>query len=293
MIQISKLSKRFKNNAIALQNLSLQIENRGIIGLVGPNGAGKTTLMRILAGILRPTSGSVNVFGNDLKTRAGREATKARLGYLPQELHVYQHLTAQEFLDYIAIIKGIRSKTARQMQIKTLLETVNLADAANQRLKTFSGGMKRRVGIAQALLGNPQLIIVDEPTVGLDPEERVRFRSLLASLALNHTVILSTHIIEDISQSCHQLVVMKRGQVIFNDTPQQLIQHVSGRVWHIHQQALLPNDGLAVVSSEQTANGMRYRVLGTPNRAYNATATDATLEDGYLWLMHQYKQALN
>jgi len=168
-----------------------------MFGLLGPNGAGKTTLMRILAGLLRPTSGRVHVFGHDVTEPKGKLAVKALLGYLPQELGLYPDLTAREFLDYVALLKGLSDPNARRRQIADRLELVRLTEAADRRLKTYSGGMKRRVGIAQALLGEPQLIIVDEPTVGLDPEERVRLRNLLGDTARHCAVILSTHIVED------------------------------------------------------------------------------------------------
>ena len=210
MIEIDNLTKTYRGNVHALNGIDLTI-GTGMFGLVGPNGAGKTTLMRILAGLLRSSGGSVTVFGHDLSTNAGRQAAKANLGYLPQDLGLYPNLNAYEFLDYMAILKGVTDKNERQRQIADLLEKVRLTDAAKRRLKTYSGGMKRRIGIAQALLGDPKLLIVDEPTAGLDPEERVRFRNLLSDMAAERTIILSTHIVEDISQSCNDLAVMRGG----------------------------------------------------------------------------------
>ena len=218
MIEIKQLTKTYRGGVHALNGIDLTI-GTGMFGLVGPNGAGKTTLMRILAGLLRASGGSVTVFGNDLATNAGRQAAKANLGYLPQDLGLYPNLNAYEFLDYMAILKGVTDKGERQRQIADLLEKVRLTDAAKRRLKTYSGGMKRRIGIAQALLGDPKLLIVDEPTAGLDPEERVRFRNLLSDMAAERTIILSTHIVEDISQSCNDLAVLRGGRVIFRGSP--------------------------------------------------------------------------
>src|SRR5688572_8513703 len=200
MIKLNDVSKTYKGNVQALKQVDLEIPTTGMFGLLGVNGAGKTTLMRIVAGLLEPTAGRVEVFGSDMATPKGKHAAKSLLGYLPQELGLYPNLSGREFLDYIAILKGITSKKARQTQIDELIERVNLGDAANRQIKGYSGGMKRRIGVAQALLGQPKLLIVDEPTAGLDPEERIRLRNLLGDVARDCTVILSTHIVEDISQ---------------------------------------------------------------------------------------------
>lgn len=290
MIEIVNLEKTYKGDVRALRGINLNI-GTGMFGLVGPNGAGKTSLMRIIAGLLRPTDGSVTVFGNDLVSSNGKQAAKAILGYLPQELGLYPDLTATEFLDYIAILKGITDGKARKRQIVELLEMVRLSDVASRRLKTYSGGMKRRVGIAQAMLGTPKLLIVDEPTAGLDPEERVRIRNLLGDMASRCTVILSTHIVEDISQSCNDLAVMNQGQVLFRGAPADLIAAARGHVWTIVTSGERPNGGLSVVSTLQMHDGVQYRVLGEPGGQYRATQIEPSLEDGYIWLMHQKKLA--
>lgn len=290
MIEIHHLTKTYNHRVHALRDMSLTI-GAGMFGLIGPNGAGKTTFMRILAGLIRPTSGAVRVFDHDIQTVAGKQAAQSLLGYLPQELGLYPNLTGREFLDYIAIIKGITSSTTRQRQIDELLDLVRLTDVAERRIKTYSGGMKRRIGIAQALLGNPRLIIVDEPTVGLDPEERVRFRNLLSATAARCTVILSTHIIEDISHSCNDLAILKTGGVLFRGAPSDLINAARGHVWTIVSQDDAPNDGLITVSTLQFQHGVQYRVLGNPPAHYNATPTEPTLEDGYIWLMQQAKSS--
>ena len=289
MIAVTSLSKVYKGDIHALRGVDLEIEN-GMFGLVGPNGAGKTTLMRILAGLLRPTSGHVQVFGHDVTTARGKQAIKAVLGYLPQELGLYPDLTGREFLDYIAILKGITDGHARRRQVAELLELVGLAGAADRRLKTYSGGMKRRVGVAQALLGDPKLLIVDEPTSGLDPEERVRLRNLLAEMAGRCTVILSTHIVEDVSQSCTDLAVLDEGQVFFRGDPRALIAQARGKVWRIITAGEKPDAGLAVVSMRQLDAGVEYRMLGEPPVHYDAAPVEPSLEDGYIWLMRQVRK---
>ncbi len=283
MIEIENLTKTYRGKVHALNGIDLTI-GTGMFGLVGPNGAGKTTLMRILAGLLRASGGRVSVFGHDLSTYAGRQAAKASLGYLPQDLGLYPNLNAYEFLDYMAILKGITDKSARQSQIAGLLEQVRLTDVAKRRLKTYSGGMKRRIGIAQALLGDPRLLIVDEPTSGLDPEERVRFRNLLSDMASQRTIILSTHIVEDISQSCNDLAVVRAGRVIYRGSPADLIVRARGHVWMITTEQR-PGDHLTIVSSLQMQRGTQYRVLGDPNGYADMTPAEPSLEDGYMWLM--------
>ncbi len=283
MITISNLSKTYPGKVQALRGLDLEIGS-GMFGLVGPNGAGKTTLMRILAGLVRPTGGTVRVFDYDVMTSQGRQAIKALLGYLPQELGLYPNLTAREFLDYVAILKGVTDRAARRAQVIEVLQQVRLSAEADRQLKTYSGGMKRRVGIAQALLGDPQLLIVDEPTSGLDPEERVRLRNLLSDMAASRTVILSTHIVEDISQSCSDLAVIAHGQVLFRGAPRDLIGRARGHVWTINTAGARPNAGLTVVSTLQLQDTVQYRVLGDPQE-YSATPVEPSLEDGYMWLM--------
>ncbi len=286
MIEIKNLTKTYPGNIQALQGVDLNIGS-GMFGLVGPNGAGKTTLMRIISCIIRPTSGRVEVFGHSVETKTGKQAIKTGLGYLPQELGMYPDLTAQEFLDYFAILKGVTDKRQRRLQVAELLELVRLSEAANRKIKGFSGGMKRRVGIAQALLGNPRLLIVDEPTAGLDPEERVRLRNLLADAAARCTVILSTHIIEDISQSCRDLAVINQGQVAFQGSPSDLIKQVKGQVWLVTTDGQKPNGRTTVVSSMHLQEGVQYRVLGDVSAYPNARTAEPSLEDGYIWLMQR------
>ncbi len=285
MIEIENLTKTYRGKVNALNGVDLAI-GTGMFGLVGPNGAGKTTLMRILAGLLRASSGRVVVFGHDLSHYEERQSAKANLGYLPQDLGLYPNLNATEFLNYMAILKGMTDKRERGRQIDGLIENVRLTDVAKRRLKTYSGGMKRRIGIAQALLGDPKLLIVDEPTAGLDPEERVRFRNLLADMAADRTIILSTHIVEDISQSCNALAVLRGGRVVFHGTPGDLIERARGHVWALTMAARQrPDERLTVVSSLQMQTGTQYRVVGDAADSTDVVQVEPSLEDGYLWLM--------
>ncbi len=285
MIEITHLHKKYNKNVHALRDLNLSISG-GMFGLLGPNGAGKTTLMRILAGLIRPTAGTVYVLGQDITTNSGKRLVKSQLGYLPQELGLYPDLSGAEFLDYVSILKGVSDKRVRRRETAVLLETVGLKDVSKRRIKTYSGGMKRRLGIAQALLANPKLLIVDEPTVGLDPEERVRLRNMLADMAQKCTVILSTHIVEDISQSCNEIAVINQGQVMFRGSPRDLITKARGKTWLITTHGERPNHDLVLVSTLQMQDGVQYRVLGEPNGYTNAQAVEPSLEDGYIWLMN-------
>ncbi|MGE5620458.1 MAG: ABC transporter ATP-binding protein [Sphingomonadaceae bacterium] len=269
----------------ALRGIDLLI-GPGMFGLLGPNGAGKTTLMRILAGLVNPSGGSVRVGGHDLASDAGKVAVKAMLGYLPQELGLYPDLTARQFVDYMAILKRMSDPIKRRRRVAEMLEVVGLADVADRKLKSFSGGMKRRVGIAQALLNDPKLLIVDEPTAGLDPEERIRFRNLLVELAADRIVLLSTHIVEDISQTCRDLAVLDRGQILFRGSPSALIEAAKGVVWQIKTgDGRKPDDGLVVVSTLHLADGIQYRVVGEAGSYPGAQPVQPSLEDGYVWLM--------
>jgi ABC-type multidrug transport system ATPase subunit len=285
-VLIAGLTKRYGRATPALDDIDLTIPT-GMFGLLGPNGAGKTTLMRILAGILRPTSGTVWVGEHDATTERGRQAVKHVLGYLPQELGLYPDLTAREFLDYFGILKGLAERDARQRRVDELLETVGLADVAGRKLKGFSGGMKRRVGIAQALLNDPRLLIVDEPTAGLDPEERIRFRNILARLAGDRTVILSTHIVEDVAQTCRNLAVLAGGQVLFAGTAADLVDAARGQVWTIEADEPIAMPGSTVMSTLNLGDTIQFRVVGDYHGNRQATPAIPTLEDGYVSLMQR------
>ncbi len=289
MITIQNLSKAYGSGSkavMALNGVDLEV-GEGMFGLLGPNGAGKTTLMRILAGVVHPSGGRVQVDGHDLATEKGREAVKQMLGYLPQELGLYPELTARQFVDYMAILKGMNEPDARQRRVNEVLEMVSLGEAADRKLKGFSGGMKRRVGIAQALVNDPHILIVDEPTAGLDPEERIRFRNLLVDLASERVVILSTHIVEDIGQTCRDIAVLGQGRILFRGSPTALTQAAEGRVWTVTtQEARKPDNGLTVVSMLHMTDGVQYRLVGAERPHYpNANTVQPGLEDGYVWLM--------
>jgi ABC-2 type transport system ATP-binding protein len=292
MITTHSLVKVYKGNVQALRGVDLEIPGTGLFGLLGVNGAGKTTLMRVLAGLLHPTAGQVQVLGNDVTTPQGKRAVQSVLGYLPQEFGAPPDLTAWEFLDYIAVLKGVTEPSLRQRQVDRVVGLTRLSEVADRRIKTYSGGMKRRLGIAQALLGDPRLLIVDEPTAGLDPEERVRFRILLAEVAQRCAVVLSTHIVEDIGQSCGRMAVLWQGGVLFEGTPGDLTDSARGKVWTVlMRDDARPPSGLVIVSTRQVPDGTQYRVLGEPGFDGRATATEPTLEDGYMWLMRQSRSA--
>ena len=295
MIEITGLRKTFgvgPKSVTALDGVDLHI-NSGMFGLLGPNGAGKTTLMRILAGIVNASSGKILVNGNDLNTEAGKQAVKAMLGYLPQELGMYLDLSAKQFVDYMAILKGMDVSRKRSRRVAEVLEMVGLRDAADHKIKSFSGGMKRRVGIAQALVNDPKILIVDEPTAGLDPEERIRFRNLLVNLAADRVVILSTHIVEDIGQTCRDLAVLSKGCILFRGSPAEMLKAAEGHVWTLTLSGLdKPNHDLTVVSMLHLAEGTQYRLVGSSANGYAAALyAEPGLEDGYVWLMKQFGAA--
>jgi ABC-type multidrug transport system ATPase subunit len=258
-----------------------------MFGLLGPNGAGKTTLMRILAGIVQPTRGSVRVCGHLLDSEKERMTVKAMLGYLPQELGMYPELSAEQFVDYMAVLKGMDRPDERKRRVAQVLDMVGLGQEAGRKLKGFSGGMKRRVGIAQALVNDPRILIVDEPTAGLDPEERIRFRNLLVNLASERTVLLSTHIVEDIGQTCRDVAVLAHGRLLFRGNPADLMAAAGGHVWTLTISDMQkPDHGLTVVSMLHLAEGVQYRLVGESAAGYPAAQpVQPGLEDGYVWLM--------
>jgi ABC-2 type transport system ATP-binding protein len=283
-IEISHLTKVYRSKVYALNDVSLVIPP-GMFGLLGPNGAGKTTLMRILAGILHPTKGTVQIGQYNGESRQGRTAIRQLLGYLPQELGMYPDLNASEFLDYVGLLKGLKNRKERRLRVEQVLETVTLSTVARRRIKTFSGGMKRRLGIAQALLGDPQVLIVDEPTAGLDPEERIRFRNLLSNLGSNRTVLLSTHIVEDIAQSCQHLALLKDGKLLFQGVATQMIEETRGKVWTITSAGAKPEGKVTVVSSLKMGASVQYRVVGVPSLQAGMSPVEPSLEDSYVWFM--------
>lgn len=281
-ISLDHLGKDFRTRPAALDDLTIDLP-QGMIGLLGSNGAGKTTLMRILCGIIQPTRGRVLVDGHDLAEARTRRALKKTLGYLPQDVQPYPNLTPLEFLDYVGILKGIDNTTARRQQARDLIAQVGLTDAQDRRIGGFSGGMRRRVGIAQALMGDPQLLVVDEPTAGLDPEERMRFRTLLATLGAHRTVILSTHILDDVAQTCPYVCVLRDGHLRYDGPTDGLIDAARGRTWLTTARIAPPPEGAVVVNAATTAAGTQYRIV-TDTPPPDATPTEPHLEDGYMAL---------
>ena len=283
-VKISELSKTYLGGVQALRGVSLEI-GAGMFGLLGPNGAGKTTLLRILATLLKPSQGRVTVDGFDVNDRRQKWAVKQILGYMPQELGLYSSLSVTEFLDYIATLKNLHHPQRRARAVEQVVEQAGLRSVARQRISTLSGGMKRRVGIAQALLGDPKLLIVDEPTAGLDPEERVRFRNLLRRLSADCLVILSTHIVEDIAATCQDMAVLHLGQVRFRGSPAMLIREAEGQVWELELPAgQEPDPKWRISSRVQEDGGLKLRLVGA-NPGDSARPVKPTLEEAYLVLM--------
>jgi ABC-type multidrug transport system ATPase subunit len=257
----------------------------GILGLVGPNGAGKSTLMRILATITKPTEGKVTWNGVDIVRSP--DGLRAVLGYLPQDFGVYPNLNAVEFLEYMAAIKGLSGHAARQ-RIDELLQVVNLVEARKRPLGGFSGGMKQRVGIAQALLNDPELLIVDEPTAGLDPEERVRFRNLLSDLSGARIVILSTHIVSDVEASATQIALIRQGRLIRCETPEALLRGVRGRVWEWtapSTELTALRERYLISSTARHSDGVQVRAVVDAMPAPSAQVVPPRLEDAYLYFV--------
>jgi ABC-type multidrug transport system ATPase subunit len=281
---LDSVSYRYPGGHSAVSELSLDL-GPGILGLLGPNGAGKSTLMRILATLARPTAGKVTWNGADIA--AEPNALRVALGYLPQDFGVYSALSAREFLAFLAAVKGLSGAVAGE-RVDSCLSLVGLNEVADRRLGEFSGGMRQRVGIAQALLNDPSLLIVDEPTVGLDPEERMRFRHLLTDLAGQRLVILSTHIVSDVEASATALAVMSKGQLRFHGTPEQLLARAEGHVWEwtmAPEQLAAVRERFVVCASLRRPDGIRVRVISSDAPNHDAQAVAPGLEDAYTWLL--------
>ena len=278
-IKIRNVSMTYPNGKLALKNFNLSLKSPSLIGLLGPNGAGKSTLMKLLVASLMPTEGSILVDGRPLaKTE---KELKARLGYLPQDFGLFDELTVIQFLDYMAALKGLRdSKDA----VRKAIREVNLEEKVKAKIRTLSGGQRQRVGIAQALLGKPSFLIFDEPTVGLDPEERIHFRNLFSRTAQDRLVLLSTHIIEDIQSVCDQIVVINHGNILFAGTPGQLIRSAEGHVGVFWEKDAFEEQGLTITARVNAGEGIRCRAVADNLPAY-AREEEPTLEDAYLYLI--------
>jgi len=290
-LSIERVSKRYgRSGPWALREFSLDL-GPGVLGLLGPNGAGKTTLMSVLATITRATEGRVVWNGVDLASDP--DSLRAVLGYLPQDFGVYPNLNAVEFLEYLAAVKGLDAGAARR-RIDELLNLVNLADVRKRPLGGYSGGMKQRIGIAQALLNDPRLLIVDEPTAGLDPEERVRFRNLLSELSGERIVILSTHIVSDVEATATEIAMISQGRLVAHAAPEELLRQVEGRVW----EWVLPSAELnaarqrhLISNTARRSDGVHARVLGE-NPPAGAQPVPPNLEDAYLYCLSQHRTAV-
>jgi ABC-2 type transport system ATP-binding protein len=281
-VKIADLSKTYPNGVKALQHVSLSIGNH-MFGLLGPNGAGKSTLMRTVATLQDPDSGSVQL--DDLDVLAHKNEVRKVLGYLPQEFGVYPKMSAVDMLEHLAVMKGIQSAAERREMIDALLGQTNLWDVRKKALGTFSGGMKQRFGVAQALLGNPRLIIVDEPTAGLDPAERNRFLNLLSSIGRDVTVILSTHIVDDVRQLCPRMAIIAAGKVLLEGAPSDILASLEGRIW---SKVVRSDDELRALESQMhlisthlIGGQHEIRVYCDRSPGDSFRAVDAGLEDAY------------
>ncbi len=293
-LHIQNLTKEYRRGKRAVDNLSVELTN-GMFGLLGPNGAGKTTLMKMLVTLLEPTSGAVSYDGFQL----GKNNKEIRrlLGYLPQEYGLYSALTAHELLNYMSNLHGKSNDNNWQSHIAAVLEQVNLSEVADQRVGGFSGGMRQRLGIAQALLNDPELLIVDEPTAGLDPAERVRFRNLLGKLSGDRIVILSTHIVDDISSSCDDMALLDEGRIRYRGRPTEFINQAQGHVWSTTvspaKVATIETE-YRVIRSVRRADGVTLRIIAKPETVTNLPnlrEAEPTLEDAYIWMMEQHPAA--
>jgi ABC-2 type transport system ATP-binding protein len=283
-LTVDNLGKQYQSDFWGLKNFSLEIKP-GILGLLGPNGAGKSTFMRMLATITKPTNGTITWNGTDVVKSP--DILRDVLGYLPQDFGVYPNLNAIEFLEYMAAIKGLNRLSAKK-RIDELLRLTNLVEAAKRPLGGYSGGMKQRVGIAQALLNDPQLLIVDEPTVGLDPEERVRFRNLLSDLSGERIVILSTHIVSDVEATATHIALVIKGQLLCDAAPENLLREIENKVWEwtVHSDDLPTLKQKHIISGTiRRSDGVQVRVVSAHKPDANAQTVSPNLEDAYLFFI--------
>lgn len=293
-ISIQNLTKIYGNGHKALKSVSLEISN-GMFGLLGANGAGKSTLMRILVSLLQPSSGLILVNGMSLEKH--RKEIRSITGYLPQDFSSFPKLRTWEFLDYSARLGGLKDQSKRHDAVDEMLEEVGLYEARERFANNLSGGMKRRLGIAQALIGDPKIIIVDEPTTGLDPDERIRFRNLLTKISNRDVIIiLSTHIVGDISSSCSQMALLQNGNLVYDGSPANLIREASGKVWRItvpHEKFDEANLNFNVISTIPSPEGWELEIVAEGAGGYPAVAIEPNLEHAYVYYMeHKLENSL-
>ena len=286
-LTIKNLSKTYPNGVKALDDISLTISN-GMYGLLGANGAGKSSLMRTIACLQEPSAGTIEFNGTDIISNP--QEVRKQLGYLPQEFGVYPKISAEKLLDHLAVLKGILNSTERKEQVEALLQQTNLYQHRKKAVYSFSGGMRQRFGIAQALLANPQLIIVDEPTAGLDPEERNRFLNLLSEIGENVIVILSTHIVEDVRDLCKNMAILASGKIIREGNPLELVESLSGKIWTklIRKQDLPAyNNAFNVISTKLLAGETQIRVIADSRPEQGFETMNTNLEDLYFATLFQ------
>lgn len=279
-IEIDGLSKSYGKKK-ALNNISMEI-NEGMFGLLGPNGAGKTTLMRILTTLVKKTEGRVSIDGISIEDR---NKIRPQVGYLPQEFSVYPGLSVYESLDYLSILSGINDSKKRKRNIYELLDKVNLQKQSRTKVRALSGGMKRRLGIVQALLHDPKVLIVDEPTAGLDPEERIRFRNLLTDFADGRIVILSTHIVEDVEFTCENLAILKEGQILYKGRVKELLKKAEGSVWSTdvdRDEFEKIKKNYRIISTVSEGEKVKLRILSSTRPSENAISISPSIEDAYM-----------
>lgn len=285
-ITIEGLSKIYPNGNRAINHIDLQIPD-GMFGLLGPNGAGKSTFMRILVTLMRPSSGKVTVDGFDLIK--DRKEVRKMLGYLPQDFRFFSKLKTYEFLDYAARLAGMKSSKERAMAVDKMLEEVGLFEARDRQANKLSGGMKRRLGIAQALINSPRLIIVDEPTTGLDPEERIRFRNLLSAISTNDVIIiLSTHIVGDISSTCKNMALLSGGELVYSGAPDDLVEKARNKVWLVkatEAEYMEINEKYPVISNVPTNEGWEVQLVADEINGYFGKTIEPNLEHAYVYFM--------
>jgi ABC-type multidrug transport system ATPase subunit len=286
-IAVESLRHVYKGGAVALDGVDLEFST-GLFGLLGPNGAGKSTLMKIMCTLLVPTGGRVTVAGHDVVKE--RKAVRGMLGYLPQEFGAWRLHRVEEVLDTLALLSGMKDKRARRARIQEVLEQVGLQKVADRKVKKLSGGMVRRLGVAQALVHKPELIVVDEPTVGLDPQERLRFRQVMADLGQDHTIVLSTHIVADLGSSCNDMALIDHGKIVFRGSPSGLVEQAKGKVFEVELQTETGEQQLAgyeVVSRTRENGSTKIRAVSGDGRLPEGArqAENPTLEEGYLAFM--------
>ena len=290
-IHIEDLTVKFKKGVTAINHADLDIPN-GIFGLLGENGAGKTTLMRVLTTVLKPTSGMVTLDGI-LYSEGNYEKIQRKIGYLPQEIELYPNLTVQECLEYMGDLAGVPKAECRK-RIEHYLKKTSLIEHRKKKMKQLSGGMKRRVGLVQALLNGPEFLIVDEPTTGLDPEERIRIRNLLVGFSENRTVLFSTHVVEDLAATCNQLAIMHKGSFLYAGSMKNLAEEAQGKIWVCkvpdEEKAREVERKYRITSKQYVAGGLQLRVISEIQPELECMSVPATLEDAYIYFTNRYNK---